>query len=44
MANAEHFEGSLNEAYDIGCEMERKRVECAIMIKAALADLGESEA
>ena len=44
MANAYHFEGSLNEAYDIGCEMERKRVECAIMIKAALADLGESEA
>ena len=23
---------------DIGCEMQRKRVECAIMIKAALAD------
>ena len=22
------------------CEMERKRVECAIMIKAALADNG----
>nr|WP_294468559.1 thioether cross-link-forming SCIFF peptide maturase [uncultured Sellimonas sp.] len=41
MANAYHFEGSLNDAYDIGCEMERKRVECAIMIKAALA--GEAE-
>lgn len=38
MANAYHFEGTLNDAYDIGCEMERKRVECAIMIKAALAD------
>ena len=25
-------------AYDVGCEMQRKRVECAIMIKAALAD------
>ena len=23
--------------YEIGCELQRKRVECAIMIKAALA-------
>ena len=23
---------------EVGCELERKRVECAIMIKAALAD------
>lgn len=44
MANAYHFEGSLNDAYDIGCAMERKRVECAIMIKAALADSAEDEA
>ena len=29
---------SINDAYDIGCELERKRVECAIMIKAALAE------
>ena len=35
MANSYHFEGTLHDAYDIGCEMERKRVECAIMIKAA---------
>ena len=34
MANSYHFEGTLHDAYDIGCEMERKRVECAIMIKA----------
>ena len=33
-----NFHGSITDAYDIGCEMERKRVECAIMIKAALAD------
>ena len=38
MANAYKFHGSIHEAYDIACEMERKRVECAIMIKAALAD------
>lgn len=38
MANAHKFQGSIHDAYDIGCEMQRKRVECAIMIKAALAD------
>lgn len=37
-ANAYKFHGSITDAYDIGCEMERKRVECAIMIKAALAE------
>jgi len=37
-ANSYKFHGTLNDAYDIGCEMERKRVECALMIKAALAD------
>lgn len=42
MANSHKFQGSLYDAYDIGCEMQRKRVECAIMIKAALAD-GEGE-
>jgi uncharacterized protein len=37
-ANSYKFHGTLNDAYDIGCDMERKRVECALMIKAALAD------
>ena len=37
-ANAYHFHGSINGNYDIGCELQRKRVECAIMIKAALAE------
>lgn len=37
-ANSYKFHGNINDAYDIGCEMERKRVECAIMIKAALAE------
>lgn len=36
-ANSYQFHGSITNAYDIGCELERKRVECAIMIKAALA-------
>lgn len=38
MANSYHFHGSLDDAYDVGCELERKRVECAIMIKAAEAE------
>ena len=37
-ANSFNFHGTINDAYEIGCEMERKRVECSIMIKAALAD------
>ncbi len=37
-ANSYHFHGTITDAYDIGCEMQKKRIECAIMIKAALAD------
>ena len=37
-ANSYKFHSSITNAYDIGCEMEKKRVECAIMIKAALAE------
>ena len=37
-ANAFHYDGSLWGAYDTGCEMERKRVECAIAIQAELAE------
>lgn len=36
-ANSFKFHNSITDAYDIGCEMQRKRIECAIMIKAALA-------
>ncbi len=35
-ANSYNFNGSINDVYEIGCELQRKRVECAIMIKAAL--------
>ena len=34
-ANAYNFTGKITDTYDIGCEMMRKRVECAIMLKAA---------
>ena len=37
-ANSYKFHNSITDAYDIGCDLERKRVECAIMIKAALAE------
>lgn len=37
-ANSYNFHGTINDAYDLGCELQRKRVECAIMIKAALAE------
>lgn len=37
-ANSYKFHGRITDAYDIGCEMQKKRIECAIMIKAALAD------
>ena len=34
-ANSWKFHESLTDAYDVGCEMQKKRIECAIMIKAA---------
>ena len=42
-ANSYNFHGHINDAYDLGCELQRKRIECAIMIKAALADLEGEE-
>ena len=40
-ANAYNFTGSITGSYDVGCKMQQKRIECAIMIKAALADMEE---
>ena len=38
-ANSYNFHGTMSRMPTIiGCELQRKRVECAIMIKAALAD------
>ena len=36
-ANSYNFHGNILDAYDIGCELQKKRVECAIMLKAAMA-------
>lgn len=40
-ANAYHCHNDINKPYEIGCELQRKRVECAIMLQAACA--GEEE-
>ena len=37
-ANSYNFTGNVNGSYDIGCELQRKGIECAIMIKAALSE------
>lgn len=37
-ANNWQYEGDILKSHDISCELEKKRVECAIMIQAALAD------
>ncbi|MCC8028271.1 MAG: thioether cross-link-forming SCIFF peptide maturase [Lachnospiraceae bacterium] len=36
-ANSWHFHGDINGTYEIGCELQKKRIECAIMLKAAQA-------
>ncbi|MCL2865410.1 MAG: thioether cross-link-forming SCIFF peptide maturase [Lachnospiraceae bacterium] len=38
MANSYKCKQTIHDVYDIGCEMERKRVECAIMLKVAQFD------
>ena len=34
-ANNQKYEGNILKSHKIGCELEKKRLECAIMIKAA---------
>lgn len=38
-ANAYHASGSVNGIYSYGCDLFKKRMECAIMLKAAEAEL-----
>lgn len=37
-ANNQQYAGDILEPHKLSCEMEKKRVECAIMMKAALAE------
>ena len=34
-ANAYHATGSINGVYEYGCELFRKRIECALMVQLA---------
>ncbi|MCR5282909.1 MAG: thioether cross-link-forming SCIFF peptide maturase [Lachnospiraceae bacterium] len=44
MANSQHFTGDINGTYEIGCQLQKKRIECAIMMQAAMSeDLKEEE-
>ena len=38
-ANNFQYEGNILKSHKTSCELEKKRLECAIMIKAALADM-----
>jgi len=43
-ANSYNFTGGINDVYEIGCALQKKRVECAIMLKAAEAEEEGEEA
>jgi hypothetical protein len=36
-ANALYMNGNILEPYGLGCELEKKRIECAIAIRAVLS-------
>ena len=40
-ANAYHATGSINGVYKYGCELFKKRIECAVMLKVAEAEAEE---
>ena len=40
-ANNYQYEGDIRKSHKTSCELEKKRLECAIMIKAALAETGD---
>ena len=37
-ANNNEFTGDILKPYKLSCDLEKKRLECAIMIKAAMAE------
>ena len=36
-ANAEQFHGTLDQPYELACELQKKRIECALYIQAQIA-------
>ena len=43
-ANAMHATGSIRGVYESGCELFKKRIECAVMMQAAIAEEEEGKA
>ncbi len=41
-ANSYNFTGKIRDVYEIGCALQKKRVECALMLKAAEAEAAEA--
>ena len=41
-ANSWQYEKNIYKSHKISCELEKKRVECAIMMEAAMADFAEN--
>lgn len=37
-ANSYNFHGDIHHVYEVGCELEKKRLECAIGLQAALSE------
>ncbi|WP_302225787.1 thioether cross-link-forming SCIFF peptide maturase [Veillonella magna] len=42
-ANNETFGGSIKEPYELGCKLQKKRIECAIMIQAELDEMNQEQ-
>ncbi len=42
-ANSYHFHNTINSVYEVGCELQKKRVECAILLKVAEMDEAAQE-
>ena len=42
-ANSYNFHHSITDVYEVGCELQRKRIECAIMLKAVEATEEDEE-
>lgn len=36
-ANAQLFNGTIDQPYELGCKLQKKRLECALMVQASLA-------
>ena len=42
-ANAYHATGDITGVYEYGCKLFRKRIECALMVKAAESEMAEDK-